>query len=211
MTEEPGDRPQPPPAPPPGSEPGLYDGRADAHARARAEAQALASARARATDRAAVPEPRAPDDLPTPAYAGLITRAIALAVDIAVINTAAAATGVVVGLVLSLFDPSSHATRWAAALGGVAYVLWSVGYFVFFWSTTGETPGSRLMRIRVLDAREAGSRLRPRRGLLRFGGMIVSTIPLFAGFLLILVDDRRRGLHDRIARTVVVYLPDERV
>ncbi len=56
----------------------------------------------------------------------------------------------------------------------------------------------------------ANARLRPRRGVVRFGGMIISTIPLFAGFLLILFDDRR-GLHDRIARTVVVYLPDERV
>jgi uncharacterized RDD family membrane protein YckC len=31
-------------------------------------------------------------------------------------------------------------------------------------------------------------------------------IPLFAGFLPVLVDDRRRGCHDMLAGTVVVYV-----
>ena len=44
----------------------------------------------------------------------------------------------------------------------------------------------------------------PRRGLLRFIGLTLAALPLFLGFLWILVDDRRRGLHDLLARTVVV-------
>jgi uncharacterized RDD family membrane protein YckC len=40
--------------------------------------------------------------------------------------------------------------------------------------------------------------------------MALAALPLFAGFLLILVDDRRRGLQDRFARTVVVYAADAR-
>jgi uncharacterized RDD family membrane protein YckC len=48
------------------------------------------------------------------------------------------------------------------------------------------------------------SRLPPRRALLRFAGLTLAAIPLFAGYLWILVDDRRRGLQDIIARTVVV-------
>jgi uncharacterized RDD family membrane protein YckC len=36
-------------------------------------------------------------------------------------------------------------------------------------------------------------------------GMYAAAIPLGAGFLLILVDDRRRGLHDRIAGTLVIH------
>jgi uncharacterized RDD family membrane protein YckC len=38
---------------------------------------------------------------------------------------------------------------------------------------------------------------------------VVAAIPLFAGYLLILVDDRRRGLHDRLAGTVVVFLTEQ--
>ena len=35
----------------------------------------------------------------------------------------------------------------------------------------------------------------------------VAAIPLLAGFLPILFDERRRGLHDMLARTVVVEAP----
>jgi len=34
---------------------------------------------------------------------------------------------------------------------------------------------------------------------------VLAAIPLFTGYLLILVDARRRGLHDMIAGTLVVY------
>jgi hypothetical protein len=38
---------------------------------------------------------------------------------------------------------------------------------------------------------------------------VIAAIPLFAGYLLILVDDRRRGLNDRIAGTVVEFVENE--
>ena len=77
-----------------------------------------------------------------------------------------------------------------------------------FWSTTGQTPGDRLLQIRVC---RAGDRdvLRPRKALLRLGAMMLCAIPLFAGFLPILVDNRRRGLHDMVAGSVVVSAPVE--
>ena len=37
--------------------------------------------------------------------------------------------------------------------------------------------------------------------------MVLCTLPLFAGFLTILVDNRRRGLHDVVAGSVVVAAP----
>ena len=51
--------------------------------------------------------------------------------------------------------------------------------------------------------------MRPRRALLRFGGRALAALPLFAGYLLVLFDDRRRGLHDRLARMVVVEAGDD--
>ncbi len=38
--------------------------------------------------------------------------------------------------------------------------------------------------------------------------MILAAIPLLAGYFMVLFDDRRRGLHDRLARTVVVDAPE---
>src|SRR5207245_2447115 len=97
----------------------------------------------------------------------------------------------------------------AAILGGL-FVLWTVGYFAFFWSTTGQTPGDRLMRIRVIDGRERGP-LKLRRATVRFGGLVLAAIPLLAGILIMLWDDRRRCLQDRLARTVVIDAPAEEI
>jgi uncharacterized RDD family membrane protein YckC len=36
--------------------------------------------------------------------------------------------------------------------------------------------------------------------------MFLAAVPFFAGFLMILVERRRRGLQDVIARTLVVYV-----
>jgi uncharacterized RDD family membrane protein YckC len=37
---------------------------------------------------------------------------------------------------------------------------------------------------------------------------VLAALPLFAGYLLILFDRKRRGFQDRLARTVVIEAPD---
>jgi uncharacterized RDD family membrane protein YckC len=135
-------------------------------------------------------------------YVGLVTRAIAFALDAAIVNVVAILTAAAVSLTLSVVKVPHDVRTVVAAAGGVAYALWTVGYFVTFWATTGQTPGSRVLRIRVHAA--SGDRVPPRRALLRCLGIVLATVPLFAGFLPILVDDRRRGIHDMLARTVVL-------
>jgi uncharacterized RDD family membrane protein YckC len=147
------------------------------------------------------------DSAPPRRYVGLVTRALAFALDAALINVTAILVAAVVSLTFSVVTVPHDVTVVAAAVGGVVYLLWTVGYFVTFWATTGQTPGSRLMRIRVVPA--SGERLPLRRAIVRFVGLTLAIIPLFAGFLPILVDDRRRGLQDILARTVVVEAPDE--
>ena len=139
---------------------------------------------------------------PSRRHVGLVTRALAFGLDAALINAVAIVTAAVVSLTFSVVTVPHEVRVVAAALGGAAYLLWTVGYFVTFWATTGQTPGNRALRIRVVPA--SGDRLPPRRALVRFVGLTLATLPLFAGFLPILVDDRRRGLHDMLARTVVV-------
>jgi uncharacterized RDD family membrane protein YckC len=138
-----------------------------------------------------------------PAYAGIVTRAVALAIDAAALTVGFAVVSGVFGLILSLFT-SVELTSPGAVLGTAgAWTVVVVGYFVLFWTFAGQTPGMRLMRVRVLDARGDSPRLA--RSALRVVGMVIAAIPLFTGYLLILVDARRRGLHDMIARTLVVY------
>jgi uncharacterized RDD family membrane protein YckC len=138
------------------------------------------------------------------AYGGLVTRIIAFAVDAAIIDAVAILVGVVCALALSLFNLPNDVEKVAVAAGGVAAVVWSVAYFAFFWSTTGQTPGNRALSIEVRGV--DGERLKLRRAVLRVLVLPLSVIPFGAGLWLILVDRRRRALHDRIARTVVVYV-----
>ena len=140
-------------------------------------------------------------------YAGFVTRAIAFAIDIAIIDVAAAFVGIVVGLGLSALDVPDAVKTVAVAVGAVAFIAWSVGYFATFWSTTGQSPGARVMGIRVVCA-HGDEPVGVKASIVRLVGMVLAAIPLCAGFLLILVDDRRRGLQDVLARTVVRYAPD---
>jgi uncharacterized RDD family membrane protein YckC len=151
----------------------------------------------------------APADAPSATYGGLATRTLAFAMDAAVVNLVVWFVGAVVALALSVIGLPEQVRTILVAIGAALAFMWLLAYFAFFWSTTGQTPGNRLMRIRVQDA-TTGEPVRLRRALARVLLLPLSAIPLCAGFLLVLFDGRRRALHDRLARTVVVYVPDER-
>lgn len=168
---------------------------------ATAQAQARRSERHRRRGPARPPSER-------PAYAGLVTRAVAFAIDGAIINLASILLSAVVALAMSvIFDPVALQEA-LIVLGGATYLVWVTGYFVVSWSTGGQTIGNRVMQIRVVDASD-GQPIGVRRAWLRFLGLTLAAIPLLAGFLILLWDDRRRALQDRLARTVVVDAPPE--
>jgi uncharacterized RDD family membrane protein YckC len=149
-----------------------------------------------------MPQARATPAPDRRAYVGLVTRALAFVVDAALVNLVAVVAGVGVALVLAVVPVSEELEPILAGVGGGAYVVWSAAWFVAFWSTTGQTPGNRVLRISVCD--RLGATVSPARALLRFVALLLAALPLFAGFLPVLFDDERRGLHDLIAGTVVV-------
>jgi uncharacterized RDD family membrane protein YckC len=173
---------------------------ASAHAIAEARAQAAAAGRVQV--RTGTVERAAAD------YTGLVTRAIGFGIDAVIIDLAAVLVGAIVALALSLLKIPSGIDTALAALGAVVFIVWSAAYFVTFWSTTGQTPGARVMRFRVLAPSAKGGHIGTRRALVRLLAMILAAIPLLAGYFMVLFDDRRRGLHDRIAHTVVIDAPD---
>jgi len=142
-------------------------------------------------------------------YVGLVTRAVAIGIDIFVIDVLAILVGGAVTLIASLFGRTGTLSPLQAILGGFAWLVWGALYFVVFWSLTGQTPGDRLLGIRVLST--LGERVRIRQAFRRFWAMLLAALPLGAGFLPVLFDDQRRGLHDRIAKTVVRWDEGEEV
>ena len=130
-----------------------------------------------------VPQPQPPRPV---LYVGLVTRAWAFAADAAIANLIAMLVAAIVALILSIVHLPQGWTAVLAAAGGAAWLLWVAGYFVCFWATTGQTPGNRLARIRVVGA--DGALLRPRRAVVRFGGLLLAALPLFLGFVPVLTD-----------------------
>jgi uncharacterized RDD family membrane protein YckC len=126
----------------------------------------------------------------------LVVDAFAIVAGTAVIGGAASLVAAVVG---------GLRPEWLAqALLSLATVAVSVGYFVLFWASAGQTPGMRLMHVRVLSQRSEG-RLTVWRALVRTLGLALAIIPCFLGFVPALFDRRRRALPDYLAGTVVVY------
>ena len=137
------------------------------------------------------------------APAGIVTRGTALAMDAAFANLICLVLGALIGLVTSLVGDLRP--QWVVALLAAAgWALIVGGYFTLFWSTTGQTPGMRMMRLQVVTY--SGGPVHFARALVRLVGLVLAIIPLCAGFAPVLFDDRRRGLQDWLARTLVIHV-----
>jgi uncharacterized RDD family membrane protein YckC len=139
---------------------------------------------------------------PDPAV-GAVTRSIAWIADAVVLNLVAVLVGVGIALITSIV-PIWHGHRTLAqAVAGTVYVVWCAAYFVVFWATTGQTPGARLMQIRLTGP--DGERVRVPRACLRWLGMQLAILPLFAGYAPLIFG--RRPLPDWMAHTLVKDTP----
>ena len=93
-----------------------------------------------------------------------------------------------------------------AILSALAIVALAVGYFPYFWATTGQTPGMAMMKIKVVRDADGGP-ITWGPAILRVIGFWVSSLVFYIGFIWIFIDKRRRGWMDLIAGTVVVDVP----
>jgi uncharacterized RDD family membrane protein YckC len=178
-------------------------------------AETVAAARARAVrsddafERAPRRWLRRPARTEAMPFAGLTTRGLALAVDALVVNLLFLTGAAFVGLVTS-FVGELRPVWLAASLSAAAWVVLNVTYFAGFWAAVGQTPGMRLMSLRVVG--EGGAAPGLARSVVRFVGLLLAIVPCLAGFVPALVDERRRALPDFLAGTLVVYdspQPDE--
>jgi uncharacterized RDD family membrane protein YckC len=140
---------------------------------------------------------------PASPFAGVASRGAALVVDGFAVVAGTAIVGGAASLVAAVVG--GLRPEWLAqGLLALAATAIAVGYFTLFWATAGQTPGMRLMGVRVLSNRNDG-RLTGWQALLRTVGLALAIIPCFLGFVPALFDRRRRALPDYLAGTVVVY------
>ena len=143
-----------------------------------------------------------PNAVVSTAFGGFGSRGLALAVDALLVGLVFLVGSALIGLVAQLVGHLRP--EWlVGVLLGSGYLIVSIVYFVGFWTTAGQTPGMRLMHLRVVT--RADGPLGFWRSLVRLIGLYLAIIPCFAGFLPVLVDDRRRALQDLLAGTIVVH------
>jgi uncharacterized RDD family membrane protein YckC len=141
-------------------------------------------------------------------YAGFITRMVAFITDQVIVAVVVAGAGVFVNFVAQTFQLKQAlgletvTGAVAAIVGGATGLIFNLVYCAGFWTLAGQTPGKWLMGLVVVQTN--GKRLKLGRALLRWLGYWLSGI-LFLGFLWVLLDSRRQGFHDKLARTLVVY------
>src|SRR6478752_10747057 len=136
-------------------------------------------------------------------YAGVVTRGVALAIDVALVE----GTLLVIAGLLALIASAVGGVEFgpvATVVSAVAWGLITAGYFVVGWSTAGQTLGMRAMELSVLTEHE----LVPPgvfRSMCRVVLLGLCIVVFFLGFVPVLFDGRRRGVHDLLARTVVLH------
>jgi uncharacterized RDD family membrane protein YckC len=145
---------------------------------------------------------RRPARAERPIYGGVATRAIALAADAAVTTVLFMSVVGISALVASLVGGLRPEWLVGALLASGWFLI--VGtYFVLFWSSAGQTPGMRLLHVRVHGPGDNPPSIG--RSLVRLVGLVLAIVPMFAGFIPVLFTERRRGLADFLAGTVVLY------
>lgn len=137
-----------------------------------------------------------------PGFAGVASRGLALVVDGLLAQIAFLVAAASIGLVLGL--AGGLRPGWLeGTLAGGGWLIVVGAYFALFWAGTGQTPGMRLLGVRVLAP--SGEEPSLVRAVVRVVGLVLAIIPLGAGFLPALVDSRRRALPDYLAGTTVTY------
>jgi uncharacterized RDD family membrane protein YckC len=171
-----------------------------------AELAAATRRRARELDDALEVKSRRGAVDPEGRFGGLASRGTGLVIDAALVALGFTVLAGAIGLVAALAG-GAHTGWVAGTLAGAGWLLVGTIYFAVFWSGTGQTPGMRVMRVRVVTA--SGGPVSFLRSLVRFAGLILAIAPLFLGFLPVPFDRRRRALPDFLAGTVVVCEPEE--
>lgn len=142
-------------------------------------------------------------------YAGCWRRAVAALVDVplALVWTVPAMvlayiTALLGGMVARELTFEIQLLAVGAAL--VAGVAVSFTYHALYWGQGGQTPGKMLMGVRVV--RRDGGDIGYGRAFLRWVGYFIALLPFGLGLIMVLLDPRRRGLHDLLAGTCVVLV-----
>ena len=126
-----------------------------------------------------------------PKYAGFWIRFVAVILDSIIIGIPAAIIQTVLVMASGVM-----AMQYVVQLLAAALVIYLNGIH-------GATPGKMILGMRIVNAK--GKYIGIPHAILRYIGKFVSAIIFGIGFLMIIWDKKKQGLHDKIASSFVVY------
>jgi predicted Zn finger-like uncharacterized protein len=139
--------------------------------------------------------------------AGFWIRVIASLIDSLLAGMVQVVFTLILGLTASTLagemDPQGEAA--ISMLTTLFSIMFGCVYYIFFTGYCGQTPGKMALRIKVI--RTSGADIGYGRAFLReVPGKFLSGILLCIGYLMVVFDDQKQGLHDRVADTYVIKL-----
>jgi uncharacterized RDD family membrane protein YckC len=142
-------------------------------------------------------------------YAGFWMRLFAYIIDVLIVYVMIFVVGSIVGFVIGYAagasdpPPDDMVLRIAGVFFAVAVVC-CLFYYIYFPSGKWQaTPGKRICGIHIICV--DGGRVTGLVALGRYLSYIVSTLPLGIGFLMIGWSEEKKGLHDMMCATRVIY------
>jgi len=124
-------------------------------------------------------------------YAGFYPRMLAHNIDLVILLPLCYSIGYFVDNNLTLFG-----------LCGLLYIIY---HTLFEMSSWRGTPGKKILKIVVIVESEVEN-LTFKQVLVRNVSKGLSALLFFAGFIMVFFDRKKRGLHDRMAGTVVIFV-----
>ncbi len=132
------------------------------------------------------------------AYGGFWIRLVAYIIDAILISFVMGAVGAVAGFNFFSTDMESY----SSSANFVSLLIAWLYFALLESSERGATVGKMAMGLRVVT--DQGQRLSFLNATGRYFAKIISAIILCIGFIMIAFTDRKRGLHDMIAGTLVI-------
>lgn len=144
------------------------------------------------------------------AYAGFWRRLGAWAIDQVILSVAGAIIGILLGIGLAVGAAATgHSTVSSQSADVLTVPLYIVGailswlYFTVCEASAWQgTPGKLALGIKVTDL--SGRRISWGRANARFWSKLISGLTLGIGYLMVAFTERKQGLHDMIAATLVM-------
>jgi len=131
-------------------------------------------------------------DVKNPHYGGFWIRFLAAILDVIIIGVPAFILQV--GLVF------------ATGVSSLVYVieLGAIVLTVYLDGIKGGTPGKLILGLRIVN--DKGNYIGIPMAILRYIGKILSAVILGIGYIMIAFTEKKQGLHDKIAKTYVIYV-----